>query len=124
MIGQRPEAGPPGSVGRVSDTSVVNVPEKHRYEISLDGVPAGLTAYVDREGQRIFFHTEVADQFEGQGVGSSLVRAALEDTRAAGLRIVPVCPYVAKWVGKHHEFDDVLDAVTDEALEAVRATAG
>ena len=101
--------------------TVANVPDKHRYEISVDGEVAGFTEYVDRGGQRIFFHTEVDPRFAGQGLASALITDALTDTRGAGKRIVPVCPFVAKHVNKHHDFDDVVDAVTPDALAAVEA---
>jgi len=61
-----------------------------RYEISVDGVQAGLAAYVDTATQRIFYHTETSDDFAGQGLASKLVAAALADTRASGKRIVAI----------------------------------
>lgn len=97
---------------------------EHRYEVLVDGALAGLTAYTDSDGRRIFFHTEVDDAYAGRGLAAVLVSTALAETKAAGLRIVPVCPYVAKYVTRHHEVDDVLDPVTPEALQAVRAAVG
>lgn len=87
---------------------------RHRYEILVGDKTAGFTAYRDRGPQRVFFHTEVGDAFAGQGLASLLVREALTDVRASGLRIVPVCPYVAKFLRKHREFDDITDPVTAE----------
>ncbi|MET8804099.1 GNAT family N-acetyltransferase [Streptomyces sp. NPDC004546] len=89
---------------------------KHRYEILVDGKRAGLTAYRDRGEQRVFFHTEVDEAFAGQGLASRLVQEALTDVREAGKRIVPVCPYVAKFLNKHEEFADITDPVTPEVL--------
>jgi predicted GNAT family acetyltransferase len=77
---------------------VTHRPTTHRYEVRVDGVLAGFTAYVDRDGQRIFFHTEIDDAFAGRGLAGALVGRALTDSRDTGLRIVPVCPYVARWV--------------------------
>ena len=57
----------------------------------------------------------------GRGLAGMLVQSALTSTRSTGRRIVPVCPYVRKFVGKHHEFDDILSPVTREALAAVEA---
>lgn len=102
-------------------TSVRNVPEAHHYEIAVDGEHAGLEAYVDAGDQRIFYHTEIDDKFGGRGLAGVLVSAALTDARAAGKRIVAVCPYVAKYVKQHHDFDDILDDVTPAALDAVKA---
>lgn len=100
---------------------VTRAPDKHRYEISADGELAGFTEYADREHQRVFYHTEIDKRFGGRGLGSELVTFALSDTRAAGLRVVPLCPYIAKYVEKHHEFDDILDSVTDEAIATAKA---
>ncbi|OBG80665.1 GNAT family acetyltransferase [Mycobacterium sp. E802] len=100
---------------------VRNIPEAHHYEITVDGEHAGLAAYVDSGDQRIFHHTEVDDKFGGQGLGGELVSGALTDTRNAGKRVVAVCPFVVKYVQKHHDFDDVLDPATPEVQAAVEA---
>jgi uncharacterized protein len=92
-----------------------------RYEISVDGVQAGLAAYVDTATQRIFSHTEISDDFAGQGLASKLVTPALADTRASGKRMVAICPFVAAYVDKHDDFDDILDPVTPQAHAVVRA---
>lgn len=85
----------------------------------------GEEAYVDvaAEGgtQRVFFHTAVAESYSGQGLASLLVKAVIEDTIARGYRIVPVCPYVAKWLPKHPEYDEYVVAVTPAHLRAVAA---
>ncbi len=104
----------------MSEPTVVHVPEENAFVISVDDVDAGFTLYAETEGQRIFFHTEVDDEFEGQGLAGRLVKAAGEATREAGLRIVAVCPYWKRWVEKHDDFNDLLDEVTPEAIFAVR----
>jgi uncharacterized protein len=83
--------------------------ESDRFSISVEGQQVGFTEYADRDGQRIFPHTEVAGEFEGRGLATILVNEALQTTRDSGLRIVAVCPLVAAFVKKHHEFDDVVD---------------
>jgi uncharacterized protein len=95
--------------------------KRQRYEISVEGVRAGLAAYVDTAAQRIFYHTETGDEFAGQGLGSKLVAAALADTRASGRRIVALCPFVAAYVDKHDDFDDIVDPITPQAHAVVRA---
>ncbi|MFE0643831.1 GNAT family N-acetyltransferase [Streptomyces sp. NPDC058877] len=96
---------------------VRRVDARHRYEILVDDQRAGLTAYRDREDRRVFFHTEIDDAHAGQGLAAVLVAQALADVRASGMRIVPVCPYVAKFLKKHGEFADVTDPVTPEVLQ-------
>lgn len=107
-----------GTTGNPAE--VAHVPQRHRYEISADGERAGFTAYIDDRGRRIFYHTEIGDTFTGRGLAGTLVTVALTDTRDAGLRIVPVCPYVADYVKKHHDFDDTLDPVTPAVIDTVR----
>jgi predicted GNAT family acetyltransferase len=97
---------------------------RHRYEILVDGKRAGLTAYRDRGEQRVFFHTEVDDAFAGQGLAAQLVQYALTDVRDLGMRIVPVCPYVAKFLKKHDEFADITEPVTPEVLAWLDAELG
>jgi predicted GNAT family acetyltransferase len=83
-----------------------------RFTITVDGQQVGLVAFVDHDGQRIFLHTEVKDEFGGRGLASILVSEALAATRDAGLRIVAVCQMVAAYLDKHHDFADIVDPVT------------
>jgi predicted GNAT family acetyltransferase len=105
-----------------SPASIVErVDADHRYEILVDGRRAGLTAYRDRGAQRVFFHTEIDDAFAGQGLAAQLVQQALADVRESGKRIVPVCPYVAKFLKRHDEFADITDPVTPDVLRWLEA---
>jgi len=110
---------PPSAQGR-SGIAVCGAPGRSRYEITVDGERAGVTVYLDDQHQRIFFHTEIEDRFAGRGLGSRLIAGALADTRASGLRIVPICPFVARYLEGHHEVDDAVDPVTPAAQAAVR----
>ena len=69
----------------------------------------GLTEYYEHEGRRIFTHTEVDPAWEGQGLVSRLVRHALDQERAEGRRIVPMCPFVRAWIERHPDYDDLVD---------------
>ena len=53
-------------------------------------------------------HTEVPEALAGRGVASKLIRGALEMVRAQGLKVVPQCPFVAAYMGKHPEYDDLI----------------
>jgi predicted GNAT family acetyltransferase len=86
-------------------------PSRHRYEVVVDGEPAGFTAYRLETGRVTFLHTEIGDRFEGQGVGSSLARSVLDDARRRGLLVAPVCPFIAGYIGRHPEY---LDLVPEE----------
>ncbi|MCF8587762.1 N-acetyltransferase [Gordonia sp. HY285] len=96
--------------------------EAGRYEITVDGKLAGFTEFVDRDRQRIFPHTELDDEFSGRGLSSTLVRDALADTRAAGQRVVAVCPLVAHYVDKHaDEVGDIVDKPTPEIFAFLKS---
>lgn len=71
--------------------------------------------------QRVLYHTVVSDDYAGQGLASVLVRAAVEDTIAAGHAIVPVCPYVKAWLPKHPEYAAHVVNPRPEHLRAVPA---
>ncbi|QYJ04014.1 N-acetyltransferase [Nocardioides panacisoli] len=92
----------------MTDARVSQHAEQSRFEVHVEGRRAGLADYVDRDGVRDFVHTEVDDAFEGQGVGSTLIREALDHTRADGLRVRPTCPFVRAWIEKHPDHQDLL----------------
>ncbi|SDH49123.1 GNAT family N-acetyltransferase [Agrococcus jejuensis] len=93
-----------------------------RFEIVDDaGVVAGRAYFVEVAGARVFFHTKVDDAYAGQGLGRELVVAALDATRADGLHVMPVCPYVAKVVAADQRWADIVVAVTQDALDAIEA---
>ncbi|MDF2730603.1 MAG: hypothetical protein K0T01_2390, partial [Acidimicrobiia bacterium] len=76
------------------DVVVRNDADNHRYVLELDGEPAGLTVYHVRGGRHYFVHTEINAGHGGEGLGSVLVQGALDDVRARGETIVPICPFV------------------------------
>lgn len=88
---------------------VVEVEELQRYEARIAGELAGFAEYRRRDGRTVFTHTEVDDRFEGQGVGGALAKGALDDVRARGERAVPVCPFIAAWIERHPDYDDLVD---------------
>ncbi|MER7544549.1 GNAT family N-acetyltransferase [Actinomadura sp.] len=89
-------------------TEITDNAEKSRYEIRVDGDLAGFVEY-EREGDAVvLIHTEVDPAFEGKGVGSSLARGTLDDIRGKGGSVVPVCPFIKKWIGKHPDYQDLV----------------
>ncbi|MGW8202746.1 GNAT family N-acetyltransferase [Sphingomonas bisphenolicum] len=92
----------------MADTGDVrNNEAEGRYELAVDGQLA-IAAYDRREGALVFTHTQVPDALEGQGVGSRLVKAALADARARNLKVVPLCEFVAAYIERHPEEQDLL----------------
>jgi predicted GNAT family acetyltransferase len=85
-----------------------NEPEG-QFEVTMNGQTAFLQ--YRRAGRRIaLIHTEVPPDLEGRGLASKLARSALEHARAEGLTVIPICPYVASFIRKHSEFQDLLTA--------------
>src|SRR3954462_3883684 len=88
--------------------SVVDVPERSRFEISVDGEIAGFPEYRRRPGLIAFIHTLIDPRFEGHGLASQLVRTALSDARSAGLSVLPFCPSVRAYTAAHPEYLDLV----------------
>jgi predicted GNAT family acetyltransferase len=79
---------------------------KHRFEFEADGHTAA--AYYELAGNVItFVHTEVPPELGGKGIGSKLVRGALDQVRARKLRVVAKCPFVRAYIEKHPEYADL-----------------
>jgi uncharacterized protein len=92
----------------MTDT-VNNNTTKHRFELEVEGHLAA--AYYERSGNVITFeHTEVPAELGGKGVGSKLVKGALDQVRAEGLQVVAQCPFVKAWIGKNPAYSDLLKA--------------
>ena len=89
--------------------AVSNNAAQHRFELKVDGHIAA--AYYERAGDVITFeHTEVPAELGGKGIGSKLVKGALDQVRADGLKVVAQCPFVKGWIGKHPDYADLLKA--------------
>jgi len=86
---------------------VVNNPAQHRYELVVDGHLAA-TYYKLSDGVITFIHTEVPKELGGKGVGSQLIKGALDQVRVDGLKVIPECPFVKAYIDKHPEYADLL----------------
>jgi predicted GNAT family acetyltransferase len=93
----------------MADPIIRDDPDRHRYEIVVDGALAGFAVYHVRSGRYFFVHTEIGDAYEGRGLGSALARGALDDVRTKGATIVPLCPFIAGWIDKHEDYADLVD---------------
>jgi uncharacterized protein len=95
----------------MTDVSVRDNAEQNRFEAYVDGRLVGFSVYALSDGVITFTHTEVDDAFEGRGVGSTLVRASLDQVRSGGsLRVRALCPFVRAWIQEHPDYQDLLRA--------------
>jgi predicted GNAT family acetyltransferase len=88
-------------------TEVVNNPAHHRFELVVEGHLAA-TYYKISDGVITFIHTEVPEELAGKGVGSTLVKGALDQVRSMGLKVIAQCPFVKAYIDKHGEYADLL----------------
>jgi len=89
--------------------TVSDRPDRDRYEAYVGEQVAGFVTYSLRAGRVTLIHTEVDPAFEGHGVGSGLARGVLDDIRARGLRVRPLCPFIAEYIRRHPEYADLVD---------------
>jgi uncharacterized protein len=87
--------------------------ESDRYTIAVEGEEVGHAEFTDRNGQRVFTHTEVDKDYEGRGLATILIAEALQATSDAGLQIVAECPMVANYVEKHDDVDAIVTGDDD-----------
>ena len=90
--------------------TVTDRPDQLRYEIEVDGELAGFLLYRREPGVLELVHTDVDPKWEGKGVGAALVQGALDDVRARGLKVRPYCPFVAAYIRRHPDYDDIVAA--------------
>ena len=88
-------------------TDVANNITHHRYELAVDGHLAA-AYYGMAKGGITFEHTEVPPELGGKGIGSKLIKGALDQVRAEGLKVIAQCPFVKGYIGKHPEYADLL----------------
>jgi uncharacterized protein len=87
----------------MADVVIRNQPGQSRFHTEVDGFEGEL-AYQRKGNVITFLHTTVADELEGQGIGSRLARAGLEYARQEGLQVVPSCPFVRSYLERHQEY--------------------
>ena len=89
--------------------SVTNNEAENQFQLEVDGQLA-VSQYRRRNGTIVFTHTEVPLQLEGQGIGNQLAKTALEYARSEGLRVVPRCRFIAAYIKRHPEYQDLVDS--------------
>ena len=101
------------------DVTVIDVPDRSRFEVRVDGETAGFAAYHRRPGMIAFMHTEIDPRFEGEGLASALIQTALSQARSEGASVLPFCPFVRGYIARHDEY---LDLVPDRVRGSFQLT--
>lgn len=87
--------------------TLIDNEEKKQYEFHIDGDLARIE-YMKAQGKIFLTHTEVPAKFEGKGIGSALIKQALDDIQQKGLTLVPLCPFVAAYINRHPEYNTLI----------------
>jgi predicted GNAT family acetyltransferase len=90
-----------------TSVTVTDAEDGDRFEARIDGAVVGYAEYTRTSRLVVYPHTEVDPAHEGRGVGSALARAALDDARRRELPVLPVCPFIAGWMRRHPEYEDL-----------------
>ena len=102
----RHEGRPPEAPTAVVET--VDRPDQRRYELTVDGTLAGWVTYALHGPRITFIHTEVLPAFTGRGLAQRLAQDVLDEARARGLRVRPLCPLIAAYVRSHPAYQDLV----------------
>ena len=104
------------SVPTAADVRVLDLPERSRFEVVVNGELAGFSEYRRRPGLIAFTHTLIDPRFEGQGLAGRLVQTALSEARCQGLAVLPFCPFVRGYIAEHRE--EYLDLVPGDLRDS------
>jgi predicted GNAT family acetyltransferase len=92
----------------MNDITLSDNPDAHRFELRRNGAVQAYAEYELPDGAVKFTHTEVLPGNEGQGLGSKLATFALDDVRRRGLKVVPVCSFIAGYIARHAQYQDLV----------------
>lgn len=92
----------------MEDYTLIDNREKKQYEFHIDGYTPKIEYIKSETGEIYLTHTEVPVALEGKVIGSQLIKKALEDIKTQGLRLVPLCPFVAGYIQKNPEWRSIV----------------
>ena len=90
------------------ETTVVDVPERGRFEIRAEGRAVGLASYHVDGDVMTLPHTEIDPAMGGRGLGTTLVAGVLAAARERGLHVLPYCSFVRHYIQQHPEEIDLV----------------
>lgn len=85
-----------------------NNEESSQFETTVDGSVAYSAYDLEEDGRMVFTHTVVPDALSGRGIAGELVRHGLEHAKKENLKVVPQCPYVASFIKRHPEYQELV----------------
>ncbi|WP_066286762.1 GNAT family N-acetyltransferase [Arthrobacter sp. B6] len=92
----------------MNDVTIRHNSGRERFEVLVGGTVIGKAAYKNYDGgsspQRIFYHTVINEEYGGQGLAGKLAAVALDETVESGFRIVPICPFIKKYITKNPQY--------------------
>jgi uncharacterized protein len=91
-----------------ADLVVTDNPASSRFELHVGGELAGLVMYRLSGDVIDLLHTEVDPAYQGAGLASRLAQSVLDDARRRHLTVLPTCPYIRSWLGKHPGYWDLV----------------
>jgi uncharacterized protein len=94
--------------GPATDVAIRDNTVEDRFELFVNGMPAGVLAYRMRGEKYALLHTEIDPEFEGRGMGSRLIAGTLDQIRTAGHSMLPICPFVLSFLQRHPEYLDLV----------------
>ena len=97
-----------------STLEVANNPSKGRFEVKLDDEKFGIINYRKEGNVYILVHTEVPPEYGGQGVAQKLIHDALELVKSEDAKIIPLCPFVRKYLLRHGEYASLVIEMPEE----------
>ncbi|WP_343487173.1 GNAT family N-acetyltransferase [Allomuricauda sp. d1] len=77
--------------------------EAKQYEFHIEGQTPRIE-YIKTKDKIYLTHTEIPKGLEGKGIGTALVKQALDDVKKKDLTLVPLCPFVALFIKRHPEY--------------------
>jgi predicted GNAT family acetyltransferase len=80
----------------------------HRFELPIEGGPPAVAYYRIEDGTVVLTHTEVPQEFSGQGIGSRLAKAVFDLLQVSGARVIAKCPFMAGYAARHNEYAALL----------------
>jgi uncharacterized protein len=100
-----------------SSANVVHDERTGRFQVEQDGIVA-YGEYRREDNTLYLLHMEVPEAIQGNGIGTGLAQAALEFARENRLRVVPHCPFMATFIGRNRQYEDLVEKWPSQDLRS------